>query len=90
MADQDMDKLRSEMAELRENLRSVTETVRELASHQGEQAYESVRAKAASARQRTEDMERKLEEQIESRPLSSVLVVFIGGLVTGLLLHGRR
>jgi ElaB/YqjD/DUF883 family membrane-anchored ribosome-binding protein len=90
MADQDIEKLRSEMAQLQEDLRSVTQTVRDMASSQGEQVYQSARDKAAGARRRAEDMERQVEEQIEERPLSSLLVVFIGGLIAGLLLHQRR
>ncbi|MBS3800548.1 MAG: hypothetical protein KGY40_06135, partial [Thioalkalivibrio sp.] len=71
-------------------LRSVTQTVRDMAASQGEQVYQSARDKAAGARRRAEDMERQVEEQIEERPLSSLLVVFIGGLIAGLLLHQRR
>ncbi len=90
MAEQDIEKLRSEMAQLQEDLRSVTQTVRDMASNQGEQVYQRARDKAAGARRRAEDMERQVEEQIEERPLSSLLVVFIGGLIAGLLLHQRR
>lgn len=90
MADQDMENLKSELSQLRSDLRSVTESVRELAAHRGESARERLREAGASARERATQAEHALESQIEERPLASVLVVFIGGLITGLLLQSRR
>lgn len=90
MAEQDNQKLRSEVSQLRDDLKSVTETVRNIAAERTEQARSSVREGAGVARERALRAEKAVEHQIEERPLASVLVVFIGGLITGLLLQSRR
>lgn len=90
MAEQDVDNLRSEVQQLRDDVQSITQTLRSMASERGEQAYERLRTSMGSARERAERAEKAVEHQIEERPLASVLVVFIGGLITGLLLQSRR
>jgi len=90
MADQNTENLRSEVQQLRDDLRSLTDTVKGLAAERGERAYESAREGLTSARERAIKAEKAVENQIEERPLSSVLVCFIGGLIAGLLLQSRR
>lgn len=90
MADQDTQNLRNEVEQLRSDLRSVTDTVKEIAADRGEQARARLREGADVARERAMRAEKAVESQVEERPLTSVLVVFIGGLITGLLLQNRR
>lgn len=90
MAEQNVDELRSEVQQLRDDLRSVTDSVKSLAAERGEQAYENVRETLGSAQNRALKAEKALEHQIEERPMSSVLLCFVGGLITGLLLQSRR
>jgi ElaB/YqjD/DUF883 family membrane-anchored ribosome-binding protein len=91
MADQQSSEdLRSEVQQLRTDLRTLTETVRNLAAEQGERAQETVRESLASARTRAVRAEKAVEGQIETRPMTSVLLCFVGGLITGLLLQSRR
>lgn len=90
MAEQDTQNLRSEVAQLREDLKTISETVRDIASERTEQARTRLREGAGQARERAVRAEKAVEHQIEERPLASVLVVFIGGLITGLLLQSRR
>lgn len=90
MAEQDTQNLRNEVSQLRDDLKSVTETVRDIAADRTEQARASLREGAGAARERAVRAEKAVEHQIEERPLASVLVVFIGGLITGLLLQSRR
>lgn len=90
MAEQDTQNLRNEVAQLREDLKAISETVRDIASERTEQARTRLRESAGQARERAVRAEKAVEHQIEERPLASVLVVFIGGLVTGLLLQSRR
>jgi ElaB/YqjD/DUF883 family membrane-anchored ribosome-binding protein len=90
MAEQDTQNLRNEVEQLRTDLRSLTDTVKDIASDRGEEARERLRAGASVARDRAARAEKAVEHQIEERPLTSVLAVFIGGLITGLLLQHRR
>jgi len=90
MADQEMDNLRSEVQQLRQDIQSITQTLRDMASEQGERAYARARETLGTARERAVKAEKALEHQIEERPLASILVVFIGGLIVGLLLQSRR
>ncbi|SDF69318.1 hypothetical protein SAMN05216241_10231 [Limimonas halophila] len=90
MADEDVDKLRSEVSQLREDLSNVADSVKDLAASRGESAYARLRESAGSARERAIQAERALETQVEARPLVSVLAAFAGGLITGLLLQSRR
>jgi ElaB/YqjD/DUF883 family membrane-anchored ribosome-binding protein len=90
MADQDYETLRSEVQQLRTDIGNITETLKGLASSQGEQAYERLRAGVGSARQRATQAGHAVEHQVEEHPLASLLVVFVGGLLTGLLLRSRR
>jgi ElaB/YqjD/DUF883 family membrane-anchored ribosome-binding protein len=90
MADENVDNLRSEVNQLRSDLRSLSDSVKNLASERGERAYESVREGAAAARKRAESAEKALEHQVEERPLTSILISFVGGLLAGLLIQSRR
>jgi len=90
MADENVEKLRSEVGQLREDLSNVTESVKDLAASRGESAYTRLRETAGTARERAIEAERALESQVEARPLVSVLAAFAGGLITGLLLQLRR
>lgn len=90
MADQDVETLRSELQQLRKDLNSVTDTLKTMASQRGGRAYERLREGAGSARQQAERAEQAVEQQIQERPLTSLLVVFVGGLLAGLFLHTRR
>lgn len=90
MADENVEKLRSEVSQLREDLRNVADSVKDLASHRGEEYYARLRQGADSARQQAMEAEQAIERHIQERPLTSVLTVFIGGLIAGLLLRSRR
>lgn len=90
MSDQDAEKLRKEVTQLREDLRNVADSVKDLATHRGEEYYSRFRETADSARQQAVEAEQAIERQIQERPLTSVLTVFIGGVIAGLLLQSRR
>lgn len=90
MADQDIETLRSEVQQLRSDMQNITETLKGIASQQGEQAYERLRQGWGTARQRASQAGEALEHQVEERPFTSLLIVFVGGLLAGLLLQSRR
>lgn len=88
-ADKDLDALRAEMAQLRKDLASMAGTVKGMASEVGADAYQRVRATADEARHRAERAAEDVSQTIEERPLMSVLVAFVVGLLLGAL-FGRR
>ncbi|MDX1635023.1 MAG: hypothetical protein R3280_10315 [Marinobacter sp.] len=90
MADQDVDKLRKEMDQLRNDMRTITETLKTMAVDRGERGYEQVRASVDQARDGARRASQAVESQIEDKPFSSVLLTFVVGLITGLLVQSRR
>ncbi|WP_166265744.1 hypothetical protein [Marinobacter caseinilyticus] len=90
MADQDMDKLRTELSQLREDMHSITETLKTMAADRGEQGYNKVKDGVDHARDNAKQAGKAIEHQIEEKPFSSVLLTFIIGLITGLLVQSRR
>lgn len=90
MADQEMEKLRSEVSQLRSDLQGVTNTLKEMATSRGEQTYDQLRERARTARERALEGEQAFEKQIEERPLTSIFIAFVGGLMAGLIMQARR
>lgn len=90
MADQDVDKLRKEMDQLRNDMRSITDTLKTMATDRGERGYEQVKASVDQARDGARRASHAVESQIEDKPFSSVLLTFVIGLITGLLVQSRR
>lgn len=87
---QDVEKLRAEVTQLRNDLQDITGTLREMATQRGEQTYEQLRGHANTARERVVDTERAIEKQIEERPMTSIFLSFFGGLMAGLILQQSR
>lgn len=90
MADQDVDKLRSEVTQLRNDMRAITDTLKTMAADRTEQGYDQVKASMDQARTSARKASHAVESQIEDKPFSSVLLTFVIGLITGLLVQSRR
>ena len=90
MADQDMEKLRSEVSQLRSDLQGVTSALKEMAAHRGEETYDQLREHARTVGDQALEAERAFEKHIEERPLISIFLAFVGGLMAGLIVQGRR
>ncbi len=90
MAEQDVDKLRNEVTQLREDMRSITETLKTIAAERSEKGYDKVKEGIDHARGNARQAGKAVEAQIEEKPFSSVLLTFIIGLITGLLVQSRR
>ncbi|WP_152206906.1 hypothetical protein [Marinobacter changyiensis] len=90
MAEQDVDKLRNEVTQLREDMRSITETLKTIAADRSEKGYDKVKDGIDQARVNARQAGKAVESQIEEKPFSSVLLTFIIGLITGLLVQSRR
>lgn len=90
MADQDVDKLKNEVSQLRDDMRAITDTLKAMAAERGEKGYDQVRASVDQARDGARRAGHAVESQIEEKPFSSVLLTFVVGLITGLLVQSRR
>ena len=90
MAEQDVDKLRTEVTQLRDDMRTITDTLRSMAAERTERGYDHVRSGVDQARDRARKAEHAVESHIEDKPFSSVLLTFVVGLITGLLVQSRR
>lgn len=90
MAEQDVDKLRTEVTQLRDDMRTITDTLRSMAAERTERGYDQVKSGVDQARERARKAEHAVESQIEDKPFSSVLLTFVVGLITGLLVQSRR
>jgi len=87
-------KLKADIADLRDDVASLVNTLKAAGLEQGQQAYEEVyeRARQAgeSVRVRAEDAYDAFGKEVESRPLTSVLTAFGVGFVVGMVLDHRR
>lgn len=85
----DIEALHAELGQLRKDMASMAGTLRDMASDFGASAYQRVRASASEARHRAERAAEEVSSTIEERPLTSLLVAFVVGLLLGTL-FGRR
>lgn len=90
MADQDVEKLRTEVTQLRADMHSITETLKGIAAERTEKGYRQAREGVDHARDQARQAGKAVEHQIEDKPFSSVLLTFVIGLITGLLVQSRR
>jgi ElaB/YqjD/DUF883 family membrane-anchored ribosome-binding protein len=85
----DTDALRADLAQLRSDLSSLSTTLREAAGGLGADAYAQVRETAQRARAEAERRAEDLTATMSERPVVSVMVAFVAGLVLGLLFSRR-
>ncbi len=79
----DVEALRTEVGKLRNELSAMADKVKGKAADLGQETYSKVRATAAAARQRAELASDKTSRAIEDRPLASVGVAFLIGVIVG-------
>ncbi len=87
--ERDIDALKEDLAKLRADLGALTDHLREVAGAEGARAYERIRQGAERTQARAKEATTAASHQIEERPLTSVLVAFAVGLLSGLLLSRR-
>lgn len=86
----DVDRLRTEMSEIRKDLKTVSRAIKDLGSEKGQEALERFEHLGNKARRRAMDTEERIEREISERPLVSVIAAFgIGFLLAKLLDWGR-
>jgi ElaB/YqjD/DUF883 family membrane-anchored ribosome-binding protein len=90
VTNKDMEALRHEMAQLRNDFSAMTRTLKDLAGDAGSEAYARMQEGAEQARQRAERAANQVSHSIEERPFTSVLVAFAVGLLMGILFGRQR
>jgi ElaB/YqjD/DUF883 family membrane-anchored ribosome-binding protein len=86
----DVEALRSDLEQLRNDFAAMGRTVKALASEVGSETYARVRERADQARAQAEKAAGVVTQTIEDRPLVSILSVFVVGLIVGFLFGRQR
>ncbi len=82
-ADDDLNRLRSDMDALRRDFGALAESLREIASARGQATADMARHTADDVQRRAQESLAAAQAHIEQRPLASVLIAFMVGLVMG-------
>lgn len=88
--DSDVQALRAELKNLRSDLVKITEILKDSARNRGADAADKIRATAERGWSEAKSTVQTVIEEMEDRPLGAAMIVFIAGLLFGVLLGGRR
>jgi len=86
----DVDRLRSEIDEMRKDLKTLTRAMRETGAEKGKEALEHVEHLRRQATRHAARAEQRLERGIEERPFVSVLAAFGAGFLIAKLMDMGR
>lgn len=86
----EIDRLRKDVISLRSDMAALLEAAKEAGIARGHKAYERLSETGDRARRRAHDAQEHVEDYIEEKPLTSVLVAFGTGFVIGMLLDRRQ
>lgn len=85
-----MDKLKADIENLRADLSALASNIKTLGSEEGKDTLEKAREIGDRARDNAAAAHARFEQEIEQRPIASVLTSFGIGFVIGMLLDRRR
>lgn len=86
----DIQALRAEIKELRADLGSLTETLRDLVRHGGAEATAKVRESGEKLWDEAKKRASGLAEEIEDKPVTAAVTAFSVGVLLGMIFSGRR
>lgn len=86
---EDLENLKRDIQQLRSDVASMAKSLKSLTAATGEEAYQRAEALGQAARRRAAAMEEQLGQEINERPLTSVLAAFGIGFLIGKILDGR-
>jgi len=90
----EMDKIKSDVASLREDLGSLLEVIKKSGFEQGrdfyDKAYERARNAGQSVRDRADEAYTAIGKEVGDYPFVSLLTAFATGFVVGMALDRRR
>lgn len=84
--EKDVEELKSEFAELKSDISKLTETIKKLYGDAASEGRDRARDAAARSKDRARETVGAFEEEIASRPLTSVAAAFGVGFILGKLL----
>jgi ElaB/YqjD/DUF883 family membrane-anchored ribosome-binding protein len=83
------DALRGDVNKLRDDLSSIAETLKGIAGSEGSALQERLRRAAQETRGEGERLARAAKQQVEEKPITSIGISFVVGLLLGLLFSRR-
>lgn len=90
----ELDKLRSDVTELREDVQVLINAMKEAGLQRGREFYDRAAERARHAgetvRERAGEAYGSIEKEVEARPFTSILAAFGTGFVVGMLLDRRH
>ena len=88
--DSDMQSLLAELRNLRSDFAKVGDILKETARHRSADAAEKTRETAERGWSEAKSTAKTVIEEMEERPVGTAMVVFVAGMLFGILLGGRR
>ena len=88
--DTDVQALRAELKNLRADFVKITEILKDSARNRGADAADKLRATAERGWSEAKSTAQTVMEEMEERPLGTAMIVFVAGMLFGVLVGGRR
>jgi ElaB/YqjD/DUF883 family membrane-anchored ribosome-binding protein len=89
-SDDDIQSLRAELKNLRDDFTKIGDILKDVARNRGAEAADRIRSTAERGWSEAKSTAQNVLEEMEERPLGTAMIVFVAGLVFGLMLGGRR
>ena len=88
--DADIESLRAEFKNLRDDFAKIGDILKDVARSRGAEAADRIRSTAERGWSEARSTAQNVLEEMEERPLGTAMVVFVAGLLFGLMLGSRR
>jgi ElaB/YqjD/DUF883 family membrane-anchored ribosome-binding protein len=88
--DDDIQSLRAELKNLRDDFAKIGDILKDVARSRGAEAADRLRSTAERGWDEARSRAQSVLEEMEERPLGTAMVVFVAGMLFGLMLGGRR
>src|SRR3954467_10801192 len=89
-SDADLQSLRAEFKNLRDDFAKIGDILKDVARNRGAEAADRIRSTAERGWTEARSTAQNVLEEMEERPLGTAMVVFVAGMLFGLLLGSRR
>jgi hypothetical protein len=86
----DIESLRAEFKNLRDDFAKIGDILKDVARSRGAQAADQLRSTAERGWNEARSTAQNVLEEMEERPLGTAMIVFVAGMLFGLMLGGRR
>src|SRR5690348_6200347 len=88
--DADLQSLRAEFKKLRDDFAKIGDILKDVARNRGAEAADRIRSTAERGWSEARSTAQNVIEEMEERPLGTAMVLFVAGMLFGLMLGGRR